>query len=358
MSSTGAPEPRLVRYTTPSAFLRACLPFDTWHMNIAFGTSLQLLAEVGDAEHEPSQPRLWLTVWTGEELDLALVRTSTMVTFCSPKHTESLSPAWLSARMQLLASSLHELISTGSQPAISSITGATVLVDAWTPHYAALSGLSPEGAAILDTIHTHCPRDRVSHDPPKLPEGHAIRIVQPGDMQALAHLAKLLQAFRNQHPGPGADITLEQAAKLAEVGIRFKEFLLYMVKDAEGKEECVAYLRDGRITLRHAAVRNVFTLPHFRRRGIAEALTRAAVVRLLAEPHRMQATLAPLLPADVAELELEDVCIFAEKSNPGAQGVYKRVGYGFPGGDWEEEDGKSWEECVELGYPGDKRNGS
>ncbi|KZT55713.1 hypothetical protein CALCODRAFT_518605 [Calocera cornea HHB12733] len=351
MAATSGDEPRLVRYDTPSAFLRAALPFDTWHMNIALGTSLQFFVEVGDAKAQPGQPRLWVAVWTGDELDIVLVRTSTMVTLCTPKHSSSLSPEWLAPRMKLLANSLHSLISSGAQPAMTSVTGATLLTSAFTPLYAAISGISPDGPAILDTLHTHCPRDRVNLHPPPLPEGHAIYVVEPGDTNALSHLAKLVQEFRAHHSGPGAYITLEQAAQYAEVGIRFREFMVYSIRDAEGKEEYAGYVRDGRIISKHAAIRNVFTLPSYRRQGIAQALTQAAVVRLLSEPNRMNHVLAKLLPAG-AETAIDDAQIFAEKSNLSAQGIYSRVGYGFPVGEWDEEDGKSWEDCVELGYPG------
>ncbi|KZO92313.1 hypothetical protein CALVIDRAFT_541136 [Calocera viscosa TUFC12733] len=274
-----------------------------------------------------------------------------MVTLCSPKHSTSLSPDWLAPRMQLLASSLYSLISSGAQPAMTSITGATALTSAFTPLYASLSGIAPDGPAVMETLHTHCPRARVDLKPPRLPEGHAIHVVQRGDKIALAQLAKLLQDFRAHHGGPGAYISLEQATKQAEVGIRFNEFMVYSVTDAEGKEEYAGYVRDGRITSKHTSVRNVFILPHHRRKGIAEVLTRAAVVRMLSQPNRMKEALASLLPAG-ADCTIDDAQIFAEKSNLSAQGIYSRVGYGFPAGEWDEEDGKSWEDCVELGYPG------
>jgi len=61
--------PRLVTYPTPSAFLRAVLPFDTWHLNIPLGTSLQYLMEVGDTAGEDGALGLWQAVWTGDKLE-------------------------------------------------------------------------------------------------------------------------------------------------------------------------------------------------------------------------------------------------------------------------------------------------
>ncbi|KZT55715.1 hypothetical protein CALCODRAFT_484586 [Calocera cornea HHB12733] len=347
-----AEEPRLVRYDSPSAFLRATLSFDTWHMNFALGTALQFLVEVGDAGTMPGQPCLWLAVWTGDTLDIALVRTSTVMTLCAPKHSTSLSADWLEPRIQLPASAIHSLISSGAQPVLTSITGATLLVDKFTTLYAALSGITPtEGPTILDTLHSHCPRNRVNLHPPQLPKEHVIYIVDPDDTTALPRLAKLLQDWRAHVGGPGAHITLEQAAKDAEVGIRFREFMVYTVRDVEGKEEWAGCVRHGRITSRHGTVRNLFTVPQYRRRGIAQALTHAATVRLLSEPNPMREALATLgVPG--TETALEDAQIIAQKANLSAQRIYTQVGYGFPVGEWDEEDGMSWEDCVEVGYPG------
>ncbi|KZT55714.1 hypothetical protein CALCODRAFT_498316 [Calocera cornea HHB12733] len=218
------------------------------------------------------------------------------------------------------------------------------------PLYAALSGIGPEASWVRGMLHSHCPRDRADLQPPKLPERHRISIVELGDPVALLQLAKLLKAFRADLGGPRADnYTLEQGIKDAEAGVRFREFMLYSVQDAEGKEEVAGCVRTGRLTSRHGAVRNVFTLPHYRRQGIAQALTHAAILRLLSEPNPMRQVLATLLPPG-AEPDIEDALIFAEKSNMSAQGIYARAGYGFPVRDREEEEGNRWEDCVELGY--------
>ncbi|EJT97033.1 hypothetical protein DACRYDRAFT_25439 [Dacryopinax primogenitus] len=354
--------PRLVNYPTPSAFLRACLPFDTWHMNISLGPTLQYLADSGDFQPAPGEAKLWLAVWTGEQLDLTLVRTSKLVTLCSPLHSSFLSQAYLEPRMTLLAESLHALITSRSQPPLSTLTGPTTLVQAFVPAYRALSSLQPREPAVIHTLHTHCPSSRVSPAPP-LPEGYQIRPVKPGDPRSLEALAHMLLDFRNLYHGPWPALSLVQAREHAEEAVRLGEVLVYVVPSSSGEEgeEFTGFVRDGRLTRRFAAVRNVFTRPSFRRRGVAEALTRAAVLRLLGEPHRLATLVAPLLSPGEAEQEgkrkVEEVCIFAEDSNLSAQGIYGRVGFGFPCGDWgdkERDSGegeKSWEECVEVAYP-------
>ncbi|KZO92315.1 hypothetical protein CALVIDRAFT_541138 [Calocera viscosa TUFC12733] len=345
MSASEAP--RLVQYATPSAFLRAALPFDNWHLNLDLGSTLQWLVEEGDAPGTC----LWFAVWTGEKLDLTATRMGSTLTVCSPVHSSSLSPSWLGPRIQLLAAEVHTLITAGTQPALSSVRAAVPLVDAFAAQYRALSGLFPE-EILMEYWASHCPRSRVSLDPPHLPEGHEIRVVEPGDARALAAVTELVHTFRVHLNGPDSKES-RQAATQAELGVKGREYMVYVITDAEGKEAYAGYVRDGRFTSKHAAIRNVFTLPQWRRRGIAEALTRAAVVRLLTEPHKMAKVLAPLLPAE-EEAKIEDVTINTAnaKTNLVAQGVYRRVGFGFPDGDWDEGDGRSWEDCIELGYPG------
>ena len=117
---------------------------------------------------------------------------------CSPKHSDSLAAEWLAPRMQLLVEKVHELVISGALPALGSVAGATPFVHAFTAAYATLSDISPvDGPPVLDIIHSHCPRSRWSADAPALPEGHEIRLVQPGDTTAVSHLAKLLAQFRN-----------------------------------------------------------------------------------------------------------------------------------------------------------------
>ncbi|EJT97032.1 hypothetical protein DACRYDRAFT_112357 [Dacryopinax primogenitus] len=351
-----APEPRLVRYSNPSALLRACLPFDTWHMNIALGLMLQYLVFVGDSEPGPREPKLWFGVWTADQLDLVFVRAHGMGIFCSPVHSSLLFFNWLSTRMHLVASALHTLIVSHTQTSLSSVFGAIALVQAFIPAYAAISGLEVCASVVRETLHTHCPASRVSLDPPNLPEGHEIRVVRLGENETMDGIVKFLQEFSDPHRGPVAAFTLDMTQKRAKFGVWFGDMMLYVIRSEDGEgEEYAGFVRVGRVTGRYAAVSSVFTAPKWRRRGIAEALTRAAVVRLLSQPNNMADIIRPLMPPpqagdEEAQLKVASVCIFAEKSNVSAQGIYTRVGFGFQERGWEEEGAKSWEECIEMAY--------
>jgi len=350
MSKAGD-EPRVVCYVAPSAFIRAVLPFDTWHLNLDLGKALEWLAQDGDTSGKSGWERIWLAVWTGEQLDLTLASISSGIAICSPMHSASLSASWLSPRLELLAHQLHQHITEGSQPTFYFVRGATALVKPFARLYGAFSGVYPEDNLLCETLAAHCPRARISLDPPALPEGHMIRVVELGDEPALKQLTPLIRAFRSDINGPDAEIT-QQAAKAAEAGVRFREYSVYVVDDGEGKEKYVGYVRDGRTTQKHAAITNVFTLPHWRGRGIGEALVRAVVIRLLSETNRRQDLLAELLPPGTKDAKVEDICLFTESANLAAQSVYRRVGFGFSGAEWDEKDGKSWESCIELVYPG------
>ncbi|KZT55725.1 hypothetical protein CALCODRAFT_342983 [Calocera cornea HHB12733] len=351
-TSSPTPEsPCLIRYPTPTAFLRAALPSETWHTNYDLGSTLHYLASHGD---EPGRC-LWWAVWTGEKLELTLTRLGGALSLCSPRHSASLPPAWLTPRMQLLASALYTLITSGSQPPLSAVRGAVPLVQAFTGQYELLSSSKPE-ETLMQFRASHCPRARISPSRP-LPEGHEIRLVEPGDHEALEKLTQLVREFRATLNGPASE-EVRQAAEQAELGVRGGEYMVYVIPDegGEGKEVYAGYTRDGRFTARQAAIRNVFTRFAYRRRGIAEALTRAAVLRLLEEPHRLASLVVPLL-TEGGEAKVQDVNINTANgaANLAALGVYGRVGFGVGlgtgVGEWEEEDGRSWEECVELGYP-------
>jgi len=146
-----------------------------------------------------------------------------------------------------------------------------------------------------------------------------------------------------------------QAMSVVLQGRQYKElWLVYAVKGEKG-EELAGMVRTGRLTPRCGSIRTLFVDPKFRKLGIGEALVRAAVKQLMEEPHLLKEDLTPLTSQPLA---IGDVTLFVEIENAGAMRLYRRLGFGLDEeSEWMEEDGKSWEPWLEMGYAGQERMG-
>jgi ribosomal protein S18 acetylase RimI-like enzyme len=168
----------------------------------------------------------------------------------------------------------------------------------------------------------------------------------------------MLHTFWNRNSPPEPVTSLEQARTEVEAGVRAGEFTIYCIHAKAGnqgdgmadQQQFAGYVRQGRFTSRCAVITEVYTDPAFRRQGVAELLVRASLLRLLQEPNKRKVLLAPIFPDGKAAERVEDVVIFAEAGNVSAQGVYGRAGFGFPCAQWEEEEGRSWEDRIQLLY--------
>jgi len=251
----------------------------------------------------------WLTVWSSPSpfipptLDVVLSCLSWKlgdypIFLWTPKNPTSVSPSWLTPRIEVLAERLLEMV---PPQRVFSIFGMTQLVKSFTHYWSSLVHCPIEPEPFYAAYYSFCNPETFkesSSGDDTLPRGDSIRRARTEDLAAVAQLCK-------EFADDSVYFPLEIDAATVEARELISNGLIWIYEsDGEVTSICAV----TRSTQNVSAITKVYTTPKWRRQGFAEHLVRNVTRRLLVDCGKRSVTLYV-------------------GHNNSAQRVYDRVGY-------------------------------
>ncbi|KAI0703558.1 hypothetical protein BC835DRAFT_1262716 [Cytidiella melzeri] len=313
---------RLRTFSEPEQYAQACIGFDDSFMNFPLGSLLDSMSPIntvdgGDQLQTTVEQslRILLAVYKAEQLIVCLLRISDEFAWMlgTPRGVEEeLSAKDVAAVISLLVPGIAAAAGTkGFDKVIGPRALVNSLIDGWVS-YAAEHG---QAVKALDPFFT----SKVSYAtraslPPPCPALSHLKIEQLTKQEDAEALVSFMLDFLTHGPQKPNE---EQVRRQLQVAMYLSHVWICRVDG-----ELAGYISVGRVTPRTVAIRNVYVAPSHRRKGIAEALTRA-VSRLYLGVEPVGIEGAPLDgPADGVK---DEVCLnVAEKD---VERIYTRSGF-------------------------------
>jgi len=265
----------------------------------AIATSKQMTA---NGNNDP----FWLTVWSSPSpfipptLDIVLSCVNWTlgdypIFLWTPRNPTSLSPAWLTPRIELLAKHLLDIVPPCR---VFSIFGMTQLVKSFTRCWSDLVRCPIEPEPFYAAYYSFCNRETFKEFHAPLSRGDSIR---RANMEDRSQVAQLCKEF--------ADDSIYFPLEIDAATVEARELILNgLIWIYESEGEVTSICAVTRNTQNVSAITKVYTTPKWRRRGFAEHLVRNVTKRLLFDCGKRNVTLYV-------------------GHNNSAQRVYDRVGF-------------------------------
>ncbi|KAI0703559.1 acyl-CoA N-acyltransferase [Cytidiella melzeri] len=306
---------RLHTFHKPEEYVGACAASDDSFMNYPFGTFLDSLHPTSGSGHlcELLDPPA-LVVYDDKQLIISMTRMSDPAQWVLgiPRGVEEeLSAEEVSAVISLLISGVA---SAAGLKGFDKVIGPSSLVDALVEGWVAYAN---EHGQAVKAFNPSSPSrrsyaTRASVPPPSPAPSHLKieRLTTNEDAEALLPL--MLDFFIE-----GSQPTLDDEEYVRRRLRVFLELGSIWICRIDG--QLVGYSAVGRVTPRTVAIRNVYVAPSHRRRGIAEALTRAVTRFYLGLGFEGAPSDGP------AEGAKDEICLNVSREE--VERIYKRAGF-------------------------------
>ncbi|OCH92130.1 hypothetical protein OBBRIDRAFT_727453 [Obba rivulosa] len=261
---------RVVHFEDAQLFVDAVKEYDDSSLNFTFGSLLDNMDDTQSRSQARWGPkdRVLLGVYQGDNLLITLTKNAqdfSWMMAVPSRFEESLSTEVVNNAVELLARSLPQVVDPDR---MDKVIGPEEVVDtfiqAWVRHMADI-GIS------LKALPPYF-RSRVSYATassllPPSPESSCRAISLAHRPEDITSLIPLVIEFSSHGPVPSTEDTAR--AEITEA-VDAQRVWLCRISDT-----VAGYIMVGRSTPRTVAIRNVFVLPQYRRRGVAEAMVRA-----------------------------------------------------------------------------------
>ncbi|CCM04432.1 uncharacterized protein FIBRA_06611 [Fibroporia radiculosa] len=302
---------RLLHFENEADFIEALRPHDDHAMNFALGSLLDNLdrSQAVSQERWGDHSRVLLGIYMDNDLLVTLTKSAARIPWMLSAPSD-VDPLKLKERiietMELLVTFLPTVVDPNTVDKIVGLKDIVdAFIDAWIAFMASKHVALQSPTATFTVRACYATRSTIPQSQPTLFADNIGLVV---DMDQAEHLIPLAMEFSKHGPNP---TTSEGARHVMREAIQSKRLWVCRLGEA-----IAGYALVGRITPRTVAIRNVFVLPDYRRRGIAEAL--------------VHATTAFYLNTDsagdgVPDMPKTQVCL--QVADPAVERIYKRCGF-------------------------------
>ncbi|EED82651.1 predicted protein [Postia placenta Mad-698-R] len=307
---------RVMKFERPHEFARAIADYDDYSMNFALGS----LLDYGDKSQVLSQAR-WgapmgalLAVYREDELLLTLTKHAKNFSWvmASPSHVDP-SLEGDASDIDAAATLIAETLPTVVNPHLmDKVLGPERAVNAFIESWVAFMVKRGVQLKTPDSyFHSRACCATLSTLPPSsMVHDYPVSLARLSDVDTLI---PLFVEFSSHGPNP---VSPETARNIIREGVEARRLWAYRIR-----EGLAGYVLVGRETRRTIAIRNVFVLSQYRRKGIAEAMVRTVTRYYLGAetPNEMARA------GESAVIAKHEICL--NVGDPAVMRIYSRCGF-------------------------------